>query len=155
MTSGFTRKSLSSELSPACTHLSYTIYTSRFYFIFVWSDPCGMRNIRIAVVPLITKAYGRSPDGIYCYIYVRNNVASIERFALWDGPSMTILLAVSTAMVVMGIKLASKVCSRSKYEPITDGDQYYKALQELLPLAAFPVLFFILQIPALIYHIYM
>ena len=108
----------------------------------------------IAVVPLITKAYGRSPDGIYCYIYVRNNVASIERFALWDGPSMTILLAVSTAMVVMVIKLASKVCSRSKYEPITDGDQYYKALQELLPLAAFPVLFFILQIPALIYHIY-
>ena len=29
-----------------------------------------------------------------------------------------------TAMVVMAIKLASQVCRRSKYEPITNGDQF-------------------------------
>ena len=109
----------------------------------------------IACIPLITHTYGLNPDGTSCYIYEKNsNVASIERFALWDGPAMIILLAASTAMVVMVIKLTGRVCLRSKYEPITDGDRFWKALKQLLPLAAFPILFFFFEIPIFIFHVY-
>ena len=110
----------------------------------------------IACIPLITRTYGRSQDGTTCYIYAFNNVnvASIERFALWDGPAMIILLAASTAMVVMVIKLTGIVCFRSKYEPITDGDRFWKALKQLLPLAAFPILFLIFEVPIFSFHVY-
>ena len=109
----------------------------------------------IAAVPLITHTYGLSPDGAICNIYANSSVAFIERLALWDGPAMMILLAASTAMLIMMIKLASKVCCRlNSYEPITNGDQFAKALKHLLPLAAFPLLFFIFFIPVLMFHIY-
>ena len=110
----------------------------------------------LAAVPLTTKTYGSSPGHLNCYIYANNDVALIERFALWDGPAtcMFILLAASIAMVVMVIKMTGTVCLRLKYEPITDGDQFWKALKQLLPLAAFPILFFIFEIPVLILHIY-
>ena len=107
----------------------------------------------IAIVPLVTHAYGLSPGGNKCYIYANTSVAFIERLALWDGPAMLMLIAVSAAMVVMVIKLASQVYRRSKYESITDRDQFWKALKQLLPLAAFPLLFFIFEIPVLILHI--
>ena len=64
---------------------------------------------------------------------------------------MLMLIATSTAMVVM---VTSQVRRRSKYEPITDGDQFTKALKQLLPLAAFPMLFFIFEIPVFILHVY-
>ena len=111
----------------------------------------------VACVPLITHTYTRSPDGA-CYIYVKNdsnNVATIERFALWDGPAMVVLIAASIAMVVMVIKLANVLRLRLKYEPITDGDQHWKALKQLLPLAAFPLLFFAFEIPEFIFHVYL
>ena len=108
----------------------------------------------IAIVPLITHTYGLSPGGNACYIYANTSVAFMERLALWDGPAMLMLIAASTAMVVMVTKLTSQVCRRSKYEPITDGDQFTKALKQLLPLAAFPMLFFIFEIPVFILHIY-
>ena len=108
----------------------------------------------IATVPLITHTYGLSSGGNICYIYANTSVAFIERLALWDGPTMLMLIAASTAMVVMVTKLTSQVRRRSKYEPITDGDQFTKALKQLLPLAAFPMLFFIFEIPVFILHIY-
>ena len=111
----------------------------------------------IAVVPLITHTYGLSPTGP-CYIVVPNDsdhVAAIERFALWDGPAMVILLAASAAMVVLVIKLARLVCRRSRYQPLNDGDQYWKALKQLLPLAAFPLIFFLFEIPVFVFHIYL
>ena len=78
----------------------------------------------------------------------------LQRFALWDGPAIFILIAASTAMVVMVIKLASQVYRRSKYELITDGDQFSNALKQLLPLAIFPLLFFIFEIPVFTFHVY-
>ncbi|KAL5509172.1 hypothetical protein EMCRGX_G004487 [Ephydatia muelleri] len=108
----------------------------------------------IAIVPLVTHAYGLSPGGNGCYIYANTSVAFIERLALWDGPTMLMLIAASTAMVVMVTKLTSQVRRRSKYESITDGDQFMKALKQLLPLAAFPMLFFIFEIPVFILHVY-
>ena len=106
----------------------------------------------VAMVPLATDSYGLEYDA--CYIYVRNDtrhVAVIERFALWNGPAIVILFAASVAMAVMVIKLAHKVCRRSVFEPITEGDQYWKALKQLLPLAAFPVLFFVFIIPVVMF----
>ena len=107
----------------------------------------------IAAVPLITHTYGLSGDDI-CYIYANTSVAFIERLALWDGPAMLMLITASTAMVVMVIKLASHVYRRYTYEPITDGDQFTEAIKQLLPLATFPMLFFIFEIPVFIFHIY-
>lgn len=115
----------------------------------------------VAALPLVivTNTYGLAPRG-GCYILGSSNdsrsqyIALIERLALWDGPAMAILLAASAAMVAMVIKLACRVCSRLRYEPISDGDQYWKALKQLLPLSAFPILFFVLKIPELILDIY-
>ena len=108
----------------------------------------------IAIVPLVTHSYGLNTDGNICNIYANTSVAFIERLALWDGPAMLMLIAASIAMVVMVIKLASQVCRRSMYESITDGDQFWKALKQLLPLATFPMLFFIFEIPVLVFHVY-
>ena len=108
----------------------------------------------IAIVPPVTKAYGLNSDGDACYIYANRSYALVERLALWDGPAMLMLIAASTAMVVMVTKLTSHVCRRYKYEPITDGDQFTKALKQVLPLAAFPILFFIFEIPVFIFHVY-
>lgn len=114
--------------------------------------------ILIAAVPLITHSYGYSSiDSCYIPAYAGNvtlNNAVIERFALWDGPAMVILLALSITMAVMVTKLGGRVCRRSKYEPIPEGDLFSKALKQLLPLAAFPVLFLLFIIPVLIYDVY-
>ena len=108
----------------------------------------------IAIVPLITHTYGLSPGSNTCYIYANTSVEFVERLSLWDGQAMLMLIAASTAMVVMVKILASQVRRRSKYEPITDGDQFTKALKQLLSLAAFPMLFFIFEIPVFILHVY-
>ena len=111
----------------------------------------------IASVPLITNSYGIGPLHATCFIFDQNDtnhIASIGRFTLFDSPAMVILMVASIAMVVMVIKLAHRVCWRLKYEAIIAGDQYWKALKQLLPLAAFPMLFSIFMIPRLIYDIY-
>ena len=112
----------------------------------------------IAAVPLLTRSYGyRSVDGCYILEYENNVTLTngiIETFALWDGPAMVILLALSIAMAVMIIKLTQKVCWRLKYDEITDGDRFWKALKQLLPLAAFPALFLLFIVPLFIYDMY-
>ena len=109
----------------------------------------------IAAVPLITQSYRTEPLG--CYISDGNgtdSAADVELFALWNVPALIVLFAASTAMVVMVIKLGSKVRHRIKREPITPDDQYWKALKQLLPLAAFPILFFVFEVPVLVFDIY-
>ena len=112
----------------------------------------------IAAVPLITKTYGVVRLENNCYIFVNNDsnhIASTEMMALWNAPAMAILLTASIAMVAMVMKLAHRVCQRVKYEPITDGGQYWKALKQLLPLVAFPMFFFIFIIPVLVFDIFL
>ena len=117
----------------------------------------------IASVPLTTNTYGRMHLGniaSLCYIFGNETdnidiAAVIERLVLWDGPAMIILFAASTAMAVMVLKLTHKVCWRLKCDSLTEGDQFWKALKQLLPLAAFPMLFFIFIIPQLALNIYL
>ena len=108
--------------------------------------------VPIASVPLITNTYGVNKIGV-CYFFAQNdttNVATIEKFSLWYGPAMAILFVSSLVMIVIMIKLALRVCRRSKYEPITDGDQFWRALKQLLPLSVFPMLFFVFMIPVFV-----
>ena len=116
----------------------------------------------IAMVPLTTHTYGLSPLQSYCSVYSSNGTdhAHIQlyvRLAIWDIymyiPAMIILIVSSAAMVVMVIHLAYKTCWKSRYEPITEGDQFQKAVKQLLPLAAFPILFFVFVLPQVIFHI--
>ena len=51
----------------------------------------------IAIVRLVTRAYGLNSDGNICNIYANTSVAFIKRLALWDGPGMLMLIAASTA----------------------------------------------------------
>ena len=109
----------------------------------------------IAVVPLLTDSYQINPLG--CYIFTKNgtnDAAKIEWFALWNLPAIVILFIASITMVVIIMKLAYMVHLRQKIEPITERDQYWKALKQLIPLAAFPILFFFFTIPGFVYALY-
>ena len=114
----------------------------------------------IASVPLATQSYGLSQvDGCNMPVYSSNSTvklgaAVIERFALWEGPAMSISLTASTAMFVMVIRFAHRVWWRTNYEPIADNDQYWKAIKQLIPLAFFPIFFFVFIIPYFMYDIY-
>ena len=113
----------------------------------------------VAFVPLISDTYGRSPHGLICYIFVQNDSDStnafIETLGLWDGPATLVLFIASIAMGVMVMKLTHTVCCRRlRYESIAEGDQFEKAVKQLLPLAAFPVLFFVFVIPVIVLDTY-
>ena len=114
----------------------------------------------VACVPLMTHSYGLSASG-RCYVHTSyagnrsDHVVLIEKIAIWDGPAIIILLLASVAMATAVIKLAKRlVISKMKYEPITDNDRFCKALSQMLPLAAFPILFFVYAIPLLIIDVY-
>eukprot|EP00731_Ephydatia_muelleri_P013111 Em0007g421a len=85
----------------------------------------------IAVVPLITHSYGFSKiDGCSIPAYSANNtlwlrIAAIERFSLLEGPAQCILLASSSAMIVMVIKLGHNFCRRRKYEKYEEISDHY------------------------------
>ena len=115
----------------------------------------------IAAVPLLTGTYGQDPNIGSCWIEVENkhsdlqvNVVAIETYALWDGPAMILLVAASIAMSVMVTKLAHTVWRRSAYRSLEGDDPFWKALKHLMPLAVFPILFFIFEIPLFIFHVY-
>ena len=113
----------------------------------------------IAVVPLSTHTYGLTSSGT-CWITDNNNtnlssIMTTERFVLWYGSSIVMLLAASTAMVVMVAKLIHSICQRLRYGPIPNGDPFIQALKQLLPLAAFPIFFLVFSIPPFVYQIYL
>eukprot|EP00731_Ephydatia_muelleri_P013036 Em0007g346a len=112
----------------------------------------------IVAVPLMTNTYRLSTFHSYCYIYSDNQqIESAERLALWDVPAMVILMAVFIAMLVVMKRVANHLCRRQSYESITSfggGEVFWRVFKQLLPLTAFPIIFFIFILPALIFHIY-
>ena len=107
----------------------------------------------IACVPLIRNAYALSPSR-KCYI---DHTALAERFALFNAPAMLSLLVLSVAMVIMVVKLTRRLrLVLSRYENLAGagGGQHQKALKQLLPLSAFPILFFIFMLPVVSLDIY-
>ena len=107
----------------------------------------------LACVPFATHSYGL--QGSVCWIQSwKDNcptnvsvVGVVEQFQLTYGPSMAVLLIVSVAMVVMVIAI---FCRSRKYH---DG-QNSKVLQQLLPLAVYPLLFFVFTIPPFVNCLY-
>lgn len=110
----------------------------------------------VAMVPLLTDAYGINMSIPICYIFKNYSssghidVAAVEKFSLWYGPSMAILLVSSLVMVVIMVSLAYHILrSRPKYGPVSEDDRFWKAFKQLLPLAAFPILFLVFITPVL------
>lgn len=102
----------------------------------------------IAAIPFISHSYTSSG---YCYL--KDNRA-IEMVALWNAPAMILLFLASTAMVVMVVKLACTAMNlKAKYVEMTRDDQNWRALKQLLPLAAFPVLFFVFMAPVFVINV--
>jgi hypothetical protein len=119
-------------------HLIVSIF---FPLVFVW-------------VPFIDGHYGRA--GAWCWIqnWKNNSVENktktgeIEQYGLLYGPSI-IALSLCTILVIVTITvLAYRACKSSEFTPLI-GD-HKKALREVVPLAVYPVLSFILYIPAFI-----
>ena len=109
----------------------------------------------IACVPLVTRSYALNASG-RCYIFTLNDtdhIAIIERFVLWDGPAIAILVTASAAAVIMVKSLACRLCL--EYELNRGGGQFWTALKQLLPLIAFPILFFAFMMPVFILDIYL
>lgn len=104
----------------------------------------------VAIVPLVTDTYSVTGN---CYISALNDsthAAFVENIVLWDGPALAVLLAASVAMIVMVTKLVYRACLRFE-----SGDYvFWKALKQLLPLAAFPILFFVFIIPMLVFDVH-
>ena len=112
--------------------------------------------IVFALVPLTTSTYQISPFHHYCYIYNINGSRSVElaeRLILWDLPAIVLLIAASIAMVVILVIIIRALCRILHYEIMFDGDHFWRAFKELLPLTAFPIVFFIFILPQLVFHI--
>ena len=117
--------------------------------------PAGFAGVALC----IRRSYGLGEFGCWISVTCRNENSSfhrifVESLALWDGPAAFILLIASVAMVVMTMKLAVNIHRRRRYARMSSDDQFWKALKLLLPLAAFPVLFYAFVIPQLAFHIY-
>ena len=111
----------------------------------------------IASVPFTTDTYGVTQS--WCWIQSwKNNcfgdtllvTGVIEQFALWFGPAMTILSLSSVAMFVMMIILIYRAFMWRSLKR----NQNWKAVKQLLPLVAYPVLFFIFIVPQFIGRVY-
>lgn len=120
----------------------------------------------IAAVPYATRSYGRA--GAWCWIQDWNNncptdisiPGNIETFALWYGPAFVLLLVDSIAMTLMGVVLACRGRGR-KRNPLLDlsykaiiRERHWGALRQMLPLLAYPIIFFTFILAMLAYRVY-
>ena len=117
----------------------------------------------MASIPYITHSYGRS--GAWCWIQDWNKncpsdifeAGNVETFALWYGPAFFILLLDSIAMVVMGTVLTCRAHSDKAHELLlsTSTNKAHKnALNQMLPLLAYPIIFFVFIVAMFAYRLY-
>ena len=118
----------------------------------------------LASVPFITKSYGMS--GAWCYIRSWNNDSDskegiAEQFSFYYGPATLFLIlsviAIVIMIAVMVYRAHKSVHSRSgENQPLTsDRNQKVKVIKQLLPLLAYPIIYFMLLIFPLTNRIYM
>ena len=121
------------------------------------------------IIPLTTNSYGIS--GAWCWIREWNdNCATrkyitgiIEQFTIWWGPLFATMIINSAEIIIMLIVLAYRACSygQSKEERhMLNTDVQNKmnvkkeALKKLLPLMAYPLIFFALSLIPIVEKIY-
>ena len=122
----------------------------------------------IASVPFTTDSYGLA--GSWCWIKIVDAyngsvcreegvtvlTGRIEQFALWYGPSMFLLFTCSIAMTLMMCVLQRRLCRRrlDAGGRLCYKDEHWNAFKQLLPLAAYPIVYFIFNILPFIYRVY-
>ena len=113
-------------------------------------------SVVVSSVPLITKSYG--PTGEWCWIEGKQcgdvyKTGFIEQIAVWFGPAFLMLVLQSIAMLTMIITVYYR--AHQKSDRITFGrERNKKAFKQLLPLVAYPILFCVLIVPAMVNRVY-
>ena len=102
----------------------------------------------MSVVPFLTGTYGQEAQGWpWCGIQQDDMkcpsksilAGVVEVFALWYGPALISLLAISSLVVIMLCVLAHRVCKRSEVAM-----KNKTAIKQMLPLLVYPVTFSVL-----------
>ena len=116
----------------------------------------------ISIVPFTTESYGLA--GSWCWVESTiggcsnetSLVGLVEQFALWFGPSMTLAFISACAMMAMVSVLVYRACTHSRHmsELGPHGDQNWKALKQVLPLAAYPIVTFVFFVPSFLNRIH-
>ena len=131
----------------------------RFEIIYVCSSI--VISLVIASVPFITNTYGLA--GSWCWITNwKNDCPSqvlvdgvIEQFSTLYGPGFVLLSTDSVVAIAIVLVLAARIRRRKNGEmSSTPGYQHSEALKQMVPLLAYPILFFFLFLPAFANRIY-
>ena len=140
----------------------YVIFSCIFPLLFSW-------------IPFVTDSYG--PSGPWCWIKKNNEdcsakVGVTQQYVLWYGPLIFIMCTCLVAIMVISLTLCYHAC-KNKHPTDSDGISniqahenteddtntlveydnsvtYKKSLKETLTLLAYPVIFFCINILALI-----
>ena len=131
--------------------IGYVLFSILFPLLYSW-------------IPFIHNSYGVS--GAWCWIRDwKDDCATqkylegiIEQFALWYGPLFISLTLTIVAAFITLIVLAQRAYTHKnpEHEPLIEEqrNQKKKALHELLPLLAYPVIFFIISMFPLVNRFY-
>ena len=119
----------------------------------------------VACIPFITDSYGVA--GAWCYITslkhednctTKPDVVGItEQFTLYYGPAAFLFTINMIAIVVMTVAMACRTWTHKTQVQLlnTDGaKQYAKALKQMLPLLAYPIIYVTLFLIAFVNRIY-
>ena len=104
----------------------------------------------IACIPFINDSYGYV--GAWCTIRSKNECTNekytagiIEQFTLYYGPALCLLIVNIAAIGIMFAVMVYRAYKSNRYQPLLmDRDQKLKALKQLLPLLAYPIIYFVL-----------
>ena len=134
-------------------------------FEFIYIIVCVLFPSVYCWIPFIHSSYGLT--NTWCWIrdwkddcsMEKNKEGIIEQFTLWYGPLMLSLpisfLAVIMIMSVLAKRAYSNDTTTPETEPLTNNQRSNKTvLKQLLPLLAYPVIFFALALFPLVDRIY-
>ena len=104
-------------------------------------------------IPFVHDHYGLS--GAWCWISAHNatcglsNAGLYEQVALWYVPQ-TLLMLIATSLIVVIVLNLTEVCCFKVKDIKVPREVYQKALKKLLPLLAYPIVFFVVNTVSLI-----
>ena len=128
--------------------LPYILVSLLFPLLFVW-------------VPFVNGNYG--PAGAWCWIQDRNidcsynRVGVAEQYGIWYGPSYLLLTLGVIAVITVIVTLCWRGWCRDKqrnYLLMQSNNRHKKALIEIAPLMAYPLIFFMLDMIATVHRVF-
>ena len=100
-------------------------------------------SLVLSLIPVATKSYGKGEDG-GCWFLHTINGGEIERYVLWSVPVLVVLIGNTLGVVTL---VTVVVCRLKAGKYRTVGSQHRKALRQMLPLLAYPVICCLLFLP--------